>query len=360
MSSAGAICFFDGAAASTVQHVPRSPLPPFPPGHYDRDPPPTPAGPDKLYYRGNFSGIRVPGIPLLPGMAGYTVPPWNENRISGPNPPIMALDIPRYWKFDRDLADKILRTYAERGYTHLQCSIGHGIEAGFSIDEWVAYSARVKEYGLFADQWFLGAKNVGLDTRDMDRVYWAPILAPWFDALISNGVVDTACVGWQLDQFNTGTERMIDGWWQSPIQSIIDLHAERFAPLGIPLGTHWANSESGAWNDPYDRFKWWKDQRGKLSWFHHQGDVHLDIPTYQAKLVDTLQPFGDGRMGTSGLFGDRPYGLIVYECSAQAQFDLEMSEDDGDLRGYLLCCTKAASTPSGYGNGARQPDGSIL
>ena len=131
-------------------------------------------------------------------------------------------------------------------------------------------------------------------------------------------------------------------------------------------------NESGSWSVywrngewVFDRFQGWRDQRNKLTWFHHQGDVDLDIPTYQAKLKDTLDPFGDGRMGRSGLFGDRPFSLVVYECSAQGQFGTAgrnpwITEEEGDLRGFLLCCTKGASFPGGYGNGARRPDGSVL
>lgn len=335
----------------------RQPLPPLPPGTYDHTLPFTPPpAPDKLFYRGNFCGIRVPGIPLLDGMAGLTVPPWNAN-LEPHCPPIMAQDIPRYFK--RQMLDEcrqILATYTACGYTHLQVSVCHAVEAGLSIAEFIEFCSLAKSYGLFIDVWFLGGV---FDARDMGADYWRPILQPWIDALLLEGLIDCACVGWQLDHFNTGTQRMVDGRIQSPIQSIIDYLADQLGPHEIPLGTHWVN-EAGAWNDPYDRFKWWKDQRNKLLWFHHQGDVDISVGEYQAKLCDTLNPFGDGRMGTSGLFGDRPYGLVVYECSAQAQFDLRCDEPTGDTRGYLLCCPKAATHVAGYGNGARRPTGSVL
>ncbi len=343
---------------------PRSPLPPFPPGQYDRGPIHWPLGaPDFLRYRGNFCGVRVPGIPILPGMAGYTVPEWRENKVGGKNPPIMALDIPRYWHVSRDLVVENLAAHSTvRGYTHLQCSVGHAIEQGLSLDDYVEYSALVRSMNLFPDQWFLGGGP--WSARDMGSDYWAPIIDPWIDALLSNGVITTACVGWQLDTFNTVSPR---SWckFPNPFLSTLQWLAGRLGPHQIPIGTHWIN-EAGicfgdAGTDPYpDRFAYWRAMRGLISWFHHQGDVNMPIPEYQAKLVDTLNPFGDGRMGTSGLFGDRPYGLNVFECSAQEQFDLRMSEDEGDLRGLLLCCTVAATMPVGYGNGARQPDGSVL
>lgn len=309
-----------------------------------------------MYYRGNFCGIRVPGVPLLPGMAGFTVPGWRDNAEGGLNPPFFSVDIARYFVEQPEVADHILESYAGRGYTHLQCTVGHAVEIGMSIDQYIAYCARAKSFGLWVDQWLLG---FGLMSRDRDAEYWRPILNPWIDALLSNNVIDCACVGWQLDQFNTGTPRTIDGRMQSPIQSIIDYVADRVGPANVPLGTHWVN-EAGAWNDPFNRFQWWKDQQNKLLWFHHQGDVDIDIGLYQAKLVDTLDHFGDGSMGRSGLFGNRPFGLVVYECSAQKQFDLRCSEDEGDLRGFLLCCTRSKGQIDGYGNGARRPDGTVL
>lgn len=303
-----------------------------------------PAGPDLLFYRGNFCGIRVPGAPAVDGGSIDT------NLV-------MACLLDRY---PAEWQDAFLDRYAGYGYTHLQRSIPHA--AGIvSVDQYVELTKRAQTRGLWADQWF-GAGNIL--PRDADASGWKPILDPWIDALLANAAIDTACVGWQLDQFNAPGD---------PILSIIDYCAERVGPSEVPLGTHWVNEAGGWWQtggspqnpNVTDRFSWWQRMRNRVLWFHHQGDVDMAIPEYQAKLVDTLDPFGDGRMGTSGLFGDRPFGLTIFECSAQGQFGTEtrapwITEDEGDLRGYLLCCTLAASAVSGYGNGARMPDGTPL
>lgn len=323
----------------------RGPLPAFPPGSYDRDIPAVFAsGTDKLIYRGNFCGLRVPGAPGVPGGVNFTRP-------GGDTSLVMAAHLDRY---PREIQQAYLSRTAAYGYTHVQQSIGHSVEAGQSIEAFVATQKIIQAAGLFADVWFLGGP--GFTDRDQDAAHWRPRLDPWIDALLANGAIDTACVGWQLDQYNKESDSRTGN---GPIQSIIDYLADRLAPHGIPIGTHWVN-EAGAWCAPMDRFAWWKRQRNRLTWFHHQGDVRMAIPDYQAKLVDTLQPFGDGRMGTSGLFGDRPFGLTIFECSAQAQFDEQTTEDEGDLRGLLLCCTKAASPVAGYGNGARRQDGRAL
>lgn len=318
--------------------VMRAPLPALPAGSYDHDLPVFPTSPDLLFYRGNFCGIRVPGVPGVPGGVNATVP-------GGDTSLVMASHLDRYpieWQH------RILETYASYGYTHFQQSIGFSEDAGKTIPEYVATAKLIQSYGLYVDHWFLGAGKY--NTRDMDRTYWAPILQPWFDGLFAQSAVDACCVGWQLDGFNKE---------DAPIQSIIDYFAEQCVPRGIPLATHWING-AGTWTATLSREQWWRNQKGKLSWFHHQGPTASQgstVPDYQARLCDTLNPFGNGRFGTSGLFGDRPFGLVVYECSAQDQYDERSTEAEGDQRGMLLCCTKASAQVSGYGNGARRQDG---
>jgi hypothetical protein len=331
--------------------IARAPLPPFPAGAYDRALPFTPPGRDVLFYRGNFCGIRLPGAPAVVGGSADT-------------DLVMVCLLDRY---PREVQDAFLARYAGYGYTHLQRSLGHalpfGAWAGVGLDDYLDLSVRAQDAGLFADHWFLGGE--ALLTRDADATYWRPILDPLIDALLTAHAIDTACVGWQLDAYNAPGD---------PILSIIDYVAEKVGPFDIPLGTHWRNEAGGWWQTGAaigDRFAWWRRMRNRVLWFHHQGDVDMDLRLYQDKLLDTLDPFGGDTskdaMGTSGLFGDRPFGLIITECSAQGQFGTEqrapwITEDQGDLRGYALCCTTShtGAHVSGYGNGARMPDGSPL
>lgn len=343
---AGIALEFEPSASNFPPSGKRDPLGPFPAGSYDRvlpfTPPPTR---DLLFYRGNFCGIRLPGAPGVLDGPNATVP-------GGDTSLIMTCLLDRY---PLEWQQEFFKAYGAAGYTHLQLSVGHAAYFGTSRDAYIALAKRAQSYGLFVDHWFLGGgppdRSGPFQTRDQDVTYWQPLLDPWIDALLAEKAIDAACVGWQLDQYN------VPG---PPIQSIIDYHADRLAPHGIPIGTHWVNEAGGWWVAPGNRFTWWQDQRNKLTWFHHQGDVNLSIPEYQAKLCDTLNPFGDGAMGTSGLFGDRPFSLVVYECSAQNQYDGVTSELEGDERGYLLSCTHAASSVGGYGNGARMPDGGYV
>jgi len=318
----------------------------------------TPPGRDVLFYRGQFCGLRVPGAPPVPG---------------GPDDPalMMACLLDRY---PPECQDRFLQTYAGYGYTHLQRSIGHALAnpdgswAGVSLAQFIALNQRAQRIGLFADVWFLGGE--ALMTRDQDATYWQPILQPVIDALLAAQAIDSACVGWQLDQYNQPGNALI---------GIIAYVADALPPT-IPVFTHWVNEalawwKTGGevWTDRYgainvhDRFSWWLAMRPYLTGGHHQGNTTMartDPGLYQAKMRDTLNPFSDGRMGWSRRSGvEVPFRLTVFECTAQDQFNGACPEDEGDLVGYLLTCTKGdgnGGVMAGYGNGARMPDGSPL
>lgn len=331
----------------------RAPLGPFPqPEDYDHALPFVPPdGPDLLFYRGNFCGIRIADAPVVPGC-------------NASNPTcVMACLLDNY---PADVQDTYLHTYASYGYTHLQRSIGHSLFYGGTVDSHIALSRRAQSYGLFCDEWFLGAE--AFNTRDQDAAYWAPIIGPVIDQMVAAGVVDSACVGWQLDQWNIPGNTII---------GIIAMVANRL-PAAVPVYTHWVNEAMAwwktggeVWTDAYqtinvdNRFSWWLAMQPYLTGGYHQGSNRMAISDpglYQAHVRDTLNPFTDGRMGHSQRNGSRNFAFVEMECTAQFQFDGVTDENQGDLTGYLLTCTLGDSggVMSGYGNGARMPDGAPL
>ena len=162
----------------------------------------------------------------------------------------------------------------------------------------------------------------------------------------------------------------------------------------MPLFTHWVNealawwrkvgerpdgSDIGeVWSDQYqtievhDRFTWWLAMQPYLTGGHHQGSTRMPMKEYQDRICDTLDYFGGdtakGAMGQSHRTGTpAPFQLTGWEVSGQDQFDdvpsnpHRISEREGDSRGYLVTCTTTKwAHLSGYGNGARRPDGTAL
>jgi len=325
-----------------------------------------PTQPELKWLRGDYFGVRVPGIPLLPNMAGYTVssPPWNQNR-EPYCPPIMAMDVIRYYKAGMlDVVDEIMNAHIARSYTHFQLSIGHCNSFGLTIDQTVELAIRLRLKMRYLDCWFLGG-NWGKywddgsqheEMRDRDRDYWSPILLPWIQALRSNGVMSMACKGWQVDNCNTQSPRS-NSKYPNPWLSITQFFAEEITAHNIPLGCHYINEAGMVLTDDgsISRQQAWKMKRGMVSHWHHQGDVYCPVDEYQARLVDSLKMFGDG---SCGQYADgQPFQLVVCEHSAQSQFDLWCHENEATVKGLRLTQTHAATTSPGYSGSASQVDG---
>lgn len=319
-----------------------------------------PAHRDLYFYRGNFSGLQIPGAPIVPGC-------------NAQNPKLIFAGL--LDNYPEAFQHQYLQAYAEAGFTHLQRSVGHALYYGHTLDQYNRLSTLARsQYGLFCDHWIMGGGEGDfiMRTPDRDASFWRPILTPITESLVGSGTVDTACVGWQLDQFN------MPG---NPTISNIALVAG-LLPTSVPLFTHWANEalawwKTGGevWTDSFqsinvvDRFTWWVAMQPYLTGGHHQGSNIMaitDPATYQAKLLDTLDPFGGdtgkGNMGQSRRHGVRNFILTDFEVTAQFQFDNMCSEVQGDESGLLALCTLSHTgyTMGGYGNGARFPDGSAV
>lgn len=321
-----------------------------------------PSREDASFYRGQFCGIRIPGAPWVPGCNAA-----NTDLM-------MTCLLDRYpveWQ------DAFLLKYAQDGYMDLQRSWGHAMASpdegwpGVSLEQFNALSRTAQRvYGLRIDQWIIGGGALYNCNQPLE--YWQPIIDELVDSFLAAGVMDKACVGWQLDQLFGATPG-------NDCMRVLAYCADRI-PTGIPVFTHWMNEalawwKTGGevWTDRYgsinvhDRFSWWLAMRPYLTGGHHQGDTTIartQPKLYQDKLRDTLNAFHDGRMGLSRRTGvEVPFQLTVFECSAQDQFDGKTSEDTGDQVGYILMCTQSDGTNqpmNGYGNGGRMPDGVVL
>lgn len=346
----------------------RSPLPPFPtPIDYASSLPfHPPSARDLNFYRGQFCGLRLPNAPAVPGS-------------NGDNPScVMACLLDNY---PADIQKQFLAQYAADGYTHLQRSIFHALWYGSSLQQYLDLSKRARgDYGLYCDHWWLAGDDVCPGSRNQDVTWWKAQLDPLIGAVLKSGAIDHSCVGWQLNLYNEPGNQLI---------AIIKYVAEA-VPREIPTWTHWANeamafwkkigtNEDGSdigevWTDQYqtievhDRFTWWYAMQPYLTGGHHQGNTRMLIKEYQDRICDTLDYFGGrtdkGNMGRSQRHGQADFGMTVYECSGQDQFDdtpknpYRISEDQGDLRSYLLMCTTSPwAHLAGYGNGGRLPSG---
>lgn len=332
----------------TVPVIARPPLPPWPPGDYQRelpwDPPHT-----RDYYRGDAWGVTIPGMPWVPGASSE----YPERVLS--------------WFLDRYTPDwqaKYLNTYAGYQYTHFALSAADSLAgtheggppvgppgAGQTIQQFIQTCKLVKSYGLYAHV-LLGSKVFW--PHDMTPDAYCNKAFPIMDALMDADAVDEFVPGWEFDLFN------IPGPTTVEIFRRIGEHAHSGGRSCwchfSPHVTSWFSD-----GDPRGRFGFWDDIAPMIDGINYQGQSEWPIEELQARLVDTLWEFGQRQQ--QGKFVPK---MRLWEDVAILQFSHpHPDEDDANLRGYCACCTtdNVRHGPAkvwGAGNGVRRPDGSPI
>lgn len=308
--------------------APRPPLPPFPPGSYDHTLPWTPPE-DRDYSRGNAFAVTINNLPFVLG--GSSLHP--ERLIT--------------WFFDRfppEWQVEIIRQYRDiRKYRHFVLSWPDSRAYGCTLQQFRTTCETIKAAGLYPHV-KLASKD--FDPRDQSFEQWRAALSPVLEALA--GVAEEYGV-WEWNLFNVPGRPTVDTFkW---IGNLAHQQGASFWLHFSPHVTSWF-----ADGDPRGRYGFYTDLGTDVNGLDYQTDPAWDVPMMQARIVDTLVQFG--RQGNV-------HKIRLFEDQASYQFDGPVTEDDGDLRGYLGCCTvdSVAHTSAlvwGYGNGARMPDGSPL
>jgi hypothetical protein len=277
-------------------------------------------------YRGNMCGVRVPGLPPVPG---------------GAADPALVLS----WFYDRygpvDRA-AIRAVWAARCALDVLLSWPDSEAIGQSPSQFVGTCRE-----LVADDFlpcvFLSAKPTSsADIRDLPGTL-ANILQV-LPLLIASGCAPRICIGWELSL------------WLSPedVQSLIDAIAPLCTPHGIKVYVHFQEGYFAYQPNGGVTADFWNANVGKLTGVLHQRDLAWDMPMYQARIVDCLERFSgrDGFVVDSG-FG-HPFDFIALEITAQPQFNGEMDEATGNAWGQTALGTPTVSGVSVMGSGNGQ------
>lgn len=301
-----------------------------------------PSKPDKRFYRGNFSGIRVPGLPPVKDGKNATVP-------GGDTSFLYTSHLPRY---PLDWQHKACEDYAAHGYTHFFMHLANTISdaedsAHMSLDDYIAAARVAQSYKLWLDT------SVLFGPRDATADYYRPRFDSIIRRLYDAGVLDLATVSMQLDLWNSpyGLRTIID--WFGPLVKSLD--------SSIPVASHWANhacawyGKDGNGDSGFkDRFEYWNyyHATGFMDWAYFQQDTGAPLDDTEGRLSELM----------------KTCDVVGFELTAQAQFDaawtadrVDVDEDHGDLVGYCaLCTTGGPYRVAGYGNGGRYPNGAPL
>lgn len=333
MSNAAWWLFADQSADGSGPRPPavrRAPLPPLPAGAFDRELPWTPP-PSRDFLRADFCGVPVDGLPYVPG--GSREHP--ERLLTG-----------FLYKYDRSLWPRCFDAHGQRGYTHWIIWWPNMRADGWSIGQLVDYCQTIQAAG-FATQVGLNSKDY--DPRDRSADAWQTALGPVFDALNAAKAADEYAV-WEWDSHNIPGQPTIDAF---------KYFGQRAHAAGASFWAHFL-PEHTSWfadGDPRGRFGFWDDLGSDVDGLQYQADSGWAVPMLQARLVDTLAQFG--QQGNQ-------HKLRAFELTASEQFTQDHpTEDEANLIGYLACCTvdNVRHTDAriwGFGNGARDLDGTVL
>lgn len=288
-----------------------------------------PARPNLRWFRGNMCGIRVPGLPAVPG---------------GATDPTLFLS----WFYDRyNPADRatIRAAYVAQGYTHIHLSWCDSRVFGTTQAQYVAFAQELAAAGLYVGHFFCGKDQ---DTGKSNATIMADI-TPVIAALqaAAGGVIPWCCVGWELSLWRTPTE----------VQDLIN----QISALVVPASNLYVHFQEGYLSFPQPGMpnsSFWNPNVGKLMGVLYQKALPQDNGLFQSSIGDCLTRFaGNDGFVNNGGFG-HPFDFVTYEVTASFQFAGSMTQTQGDAVGQagIYSPTKSGPGPTvanvmGYGNG---------
>jgi hypothetical protein len=300
-----------------------------------------PAAPDKRWFRGNFGGIRVPGLPGIPDGPNNTIPGGDTSM----------LWTPLFNRYPPEWQATALTAYVARGLTHFDMNWASSRADGLSPAQFVALAQQVQAAGLFPVIELAG-KGAGATVTDYINIA-NEIIGP----AIAAGVIPIAYMGKELNLALSPVD----------LQAFIDACAPTLVAAGTNVYVHFSSGYM-SWQVTGPTAAFWQANIGKLTGFLYQQDPSLDCPTLQGDLTGTIltRCAGNDTMPTDCGFG-HPVDCVAYELTAEAQFfPPNITEQAGDLVGFHALCSPPGVGPAGtvsvmgFGNGATTLAGGII
>jgi hypothetical protein len=323
-------------AFQTAQKLIGATTPPLVPG--PQPPPPDPSGltchtnisdgqpggvpgrPNLRWFRGNFIGIHVAGLPPVAGGA-------NDSSL------FLSFFLDRYSLANQN---RILSQYVSQGFTHFQVSWPDSRSGnGQSEEQFVATCQLIRSYGLYTVVFF-GSKNY-----DAGNFANYGDLGSVIDKLMAVAALSIGCPFWEGNLW-------IDP--QPTIQQPIDFVCNRLVPAGIPVYVHFAPDYMSWQPNGQPTSYFWNTNVGKLTGLLHQKQPAQDCGLYQARLADVQNRFGGGFGFTSDSGFGHPFDVVAWEVGASQAFN-GMSEAAADALGFQALCSPGAVPIMGFGNG---------
>lgn len=284
-----------------------------------------PRVPAPRFWRGNFCGVRVPGLPPVPG---------------GASDPSLVLS----WFYDRYSASdraRIRSVWKARGYTHTVLSWPDSRAVGQSPAQFGATCRELIADGFYPCP-FLYSKD--FDPSDVPMILAG--LAGVLRELL--GVVSLVCIGWELSIALSPTQ----------VQQLIDALAPVFVKAGARVYVHF-QARYMAFQQPGGIIAdFWNLNVGKLTGVLAQRDQGASDHDTLDWINDCLERCAGNDGMPSTIIDGHPVDFVAMELTAIPQFAGDMTEAEGDRIGRLCLNAPPRSGPAGIvcvmgsGNGA--------
>ncbi len=265
-------------------------------------------------YRGNMCGVRISGLPPVPGGArdSSLVLSWFYGRYNTDD----RAKIRAHWKSSLN-TDVLLSWPDDRSF-------------GYSPEGFIGLCSELSADGLrpcvmLLSKYYDPHQDVVGCLANVNQV---------LPMILERKAASRLCIGFEL-----GIE--VDGRpWLLPshLDELTDDIAPRCVAAGIPLYVHFQQGYSHLDKDPGGTFRgYWSRQKGKLTGLWHQRHLGWDRDEYKGRLEDILVRFSGAHAGgvppDNGINGN-PFDVIALEITAHNQYAEGMSEAEGNLLGW--------------------------
>lgn len=269
-------------------------------------------------FRGNFCGVRVDGLPPVPGGA--------------PGDPSLVLSW-FYDRYDENSRRAIRAAWAQRGYIDIVLSWPDSRSVGATPQSFAATCMELVQEGFLP--------TVFLLSKDYDPHYDVAgclnNVNPVLPVLLSPRTCSRICIGWELSL------------WLSPtdVQQLTDAIAPRCVPVDVKCYVHFQQGYASFQQEGHTFADYWNRNVGFLTGILHQGSIDWSMDEYRWRLADVLDRFA-GQFGCSPDSGfGHPFDCIAMEITAWKQYGGSCSEEEGNAWGRNALATTPTQGPFG-------------
>jgi hypothetical protein len=275
-----------------------------------------PFKPAPRFWAANMCGIRIPGLPPVPGGAA--------------DPSLLLSWF--YDRYDTGWRAAIRGQWQVKDYTHVLLSWPDSHGQGATPESFLATCKELIDDGFYP--------CVMLSSKDFDSTYDTPTLVDNLTPVINTlvGTVPMFCIGWELSIWRTPTQ----------VQDMINaLSPLCMAQAGTLVYVHFQEGYPSFQQPGGVVADFWNPNVGKLTGLLYQKRIAQTDAEFLDSINDCLERFAGGWGMVAG------FDFVALELTAMTQFNGSCSEAEGNRVGRLAINAPAVNGTkvSGSGNG---------